>query len=398
EMGVSERRRSTGETAHEPAAAARLRQQYYDAISRQIEHETPGLIRRRIAQAVAMAGVLAFILVDYFSDGAARSGWAAQLDWKLIATVLPLIVLPIAYAFPQQRRMALGQYALMGMFVIALALAGAMDIGRGQRAWLNFESLMLVTIYIYFISGLPLFRAIFCGLCAWLAFTVARVETPGVSLAAREIYYLLAANVVGTIGLGYMERSARERFGDQFELRVTAMIDSLTGVLNRGAVRSHIERTWRQAQREDKTYAMLLADLDQFKSINDVHGHPVGDACLMHVADVLSKLARRPLDAVGRWGGDEFVAVWYDLDARHFSTMLKDLPAAIAQFKPAPNVSTMEPLSLTGGAVLVLPGGQHDFSEVMEQADALLYKAKRSGRGQILTALAVDLDAGNKAA
>lgn len=377
-----------------PSAASQMRRHFEFAVQQELEEhlDSPTLIRRRIAQGVAMAGILAFILVDYLSaPEAALAQWTAPaaLDWKLVALMLPVILLPIAYNYRYYRRPALGQYLQIGIFILCLALASAVDIGRGASAWLNYESLLLVTLYIYFISGLPLFRALFCGVCAWIAFATTQWSLDFTVQPRSQIYYLLAGNAAGVLGLLYLERAARERFSDHYRLRVTAMLDFLTGVLNRGAIRAHIERTWRQACREDKTYALLMVDVDHFKHLNDRHGHHVGDACLVHVAETLSQRARRPLDAVGRWGGDEFVAVWYDIEPQHFAAVLRELPKATAEFAnlhPQPEIRAEAP-TLTGGAVLVRPTDDHDFSRIMEQADALLYKAKRSGRDRIVTAL-----------
>lgn len=372
-------------------AASQMRRHFEYAVHQELEEhlDSPALLRQRIAQLVAMAGILAFILVDYLSGSGPTPGSpdsGGQLDWKLIAMMLPVLMLPIAYSYRFRRNPSLDQYLLMAVFILGLALASAIDLGRNRSAWLTYEPLLLVTIYLYFISGLPLFRAMFCGACTWLAFTITRLNMGAGLLPHEQVYYLFSANVAGALGLFYLERAAAERFSDQYRLRVTAMLDFLTGVLNRGAMRSHIERTWRQACREDKTYALLIVDVDNFKALNDSQGHHVGDACLVHVAQALSERARRPLDAVGRWGGDEFVAVWYDIDPQRFSTILKELPGAIAGFNN-PQAAHAVALTLTGGAVLVWPGGDHDFSKVMEQADALMYKAKRTGRDQIITAL-----------
>lgn len=376
----------------EANAASQMRRHFEYAVHQELEEhlDSPALIRRRIAQAVAMFGILAFIMVDFLApQGAPRQVFQTQLDWKLIALMLPVVMLPVAYNYRFYRNAALTQYIMMGVFILGLAFASAVDIGRGSSAWLNYESLLLVTIYIYFISGLSMFRAVFCGLASWLAFTITQLTLAEAPSLRDEMIYLLAANGAGALGLLYLERAAQERFSDQYRLRVTAMLDFLTGVLNRGAIRSHIERTWRQACREDKTYALLIIDIDNFKSLNDRHGHHVGDACLAHVAEALSERARRPLDAVGRWGGDEFVAVWYDIDPARFSQVLKELPGAVSGFNDKPENAklTVKP-TLSGGAVLVRPDGDHDFGKVMEQADALLYKAKRIGRDQIITALA----------
>src|ERR1051326_7545531 len=97
----------------------------------------------------------------------------------------------------------------------------------------------------------------------------------------------------------------------QNELRQQAVLDSLTGIFNRRAFRSHLEAAWAQAQRDSETIGLILVDIDDFKLINDTCGHPFGDSAMKHIADVFHNATLRPLDAVGRYGGDEFIAMWF---------------------------------------------------------------------------------------
>ena len=97
------------------------------------------------------------------------------------------------------------------------------------------------------------------------------------------------------------------------EATEAARTDSLTGLLNHGAVQMRTsEEIWR-AQRSERPLACLLADLDNFKPINDRHGHLVGDEILKRVATALAE-EFRPYDGVARYGGDEFVVLLPDSD------------------------------------------------------------------------------------
>lgn len=343
------------------------------------DFEFSGALRRRISQVVAMAGLLAFILVDYLGDASIGPSW---LDWKIIAMTLPAVLLPMAMSFRRVRRGLLWQYLLVAMFVFGLTLATVIDIGRNQDSWLHYESLLLITLYVYLLSTLSLFRAIFCGLCTWVAFSVTQFQHRGAGEVDLGVYYLLAANLAGAFCLFYLERSAKARYSDEVHMRLRSMLDSLTGVLNRGAATDHLERIWGHARREGKLIALMMIDIDHFKAINDKLGHLAGDRALTHVADVLTQTARRPLDAIGRFGGDEFIAMWYDPDARWFDGMLAGLQARIAAIEGM-GANAPLALSISGGALMLRPEREQEFSEFMGELDERLQAAKRQGRKTI---------------
>lgn len=92
-------------------------------------------------------------------------------------------------------------------------------------------------------------------------------------------------------------------------IRRTALTDSLTGLSNRHAFDTQLDREFRHAVREDKPLALLKIDVDCFKPYNDLYGYPAGDACLARVARALEQALRRPHDLVARYGGEEFAAL-----------------------------------------------------------------------------------------
>ena len=96
-----------------------------------------------------------------------------------------------------------------------------------------------------------------------------------------------------------------ERANDK--LRRLSMLDELTGVPNRRYFNLMLTREWGRASREDLPLALVILDVDWFKSYNDRYGHPAGDACLIQIATALASLIRRPGDLAARYGGEEFV-------------------------------------------------------------------------------------------
>jgi diguanylate cyclase (GGDEF)-like protein len=163
----------------------------------------------------------------------------------------------------------------------------------------------------------------------------------------------------------------------QRELQRQARTDALTGLLNRRGFDEHLGVIWRQAEREKAPVGIVLLDVDGFKQLNDSHGHAAGDDVLRHVAGVLKTYASRPLDAVGRYGGDEFVVVWYNADAQRFAALSKLLTAKL-------QVVGTHGFTISGGAVICRPDQALSIKDALLAADERLYAAKRTSRGEIL--------------
>jgi diguanylate cyclase (GGDEF)-like protein len=155
--------------------------------------------------------------------------------------------------------------------------------------------------------------------------------------------------------------------------------DPLTGLSNRRAFDEEMRRRFHRLEREDKTAALVYVDLDNFKLVNDVHGHDVGDEALRHLADIL-RSNTRSTDLVARLGGDEF-AVW--LEQADDKVAIKR--ARIFLTAAAPLVkysgSTERPLKLSIGVAVYDPRAREDIAAFVKRADAAMYQVKRSGKG-----------------
>jgi diguanylate cyclase (GGDEF)-like protein len=203
-----------------------------------------------------------------------------------------------------------------------------------------------------------------------------------IELRQPEWGWLAAAVASGWAGLCLALRESRRNLHLQAEYRRLARVDSLTGVLNRAAFRQHLNSIWRQAERENTAIGLMLIDLDHFKALNDQLGHQAGDAVLLTAAQILKSYAQRPFDAVGRYGGDEFVVAWYAPEAEAFSALVKLLPAKLWMGLAASKIGESD-ITVSGGAVLAWPGPDLSIERAVGLADEELYKVKRSCRGTI---------------
>jgi diguanylate cyclase (GGDEF)-like protein len=163
--------------------------------------------------------------------------------------------------------------------------------------------------------------------------------------------------------------------------------DFLTGVLTRRALMNFGTRTLQRMAPDSQRLAVLMADVDHFKQVNDTHGHATGDKLLTEVARRLQE-ALRPNDAIGRMGGEEFAMILVDVDlyeARAIAERLREsvtlTPVVDTHDKPHLNVTVS-----IGLAHLSLQAGESNMESMLRKADAAMYSAKSAGRNQVVIA------------
>ncbi len=160
-----------------------------------------------------------------------------------------------------------------------------------------------------------------------------------------------------------------------------AIFDSLTGLHNRHYGLRQLELVTARCRAQGLRAGLVMMDVDHFKAVNDTHGHPVGDAVLVRVAQVL-KSSLRMEDLVARIGGEEFLAILPDTDLRNVRAVAERLRSAIEETKvPLPGGGTLS-VTLSLGAGLI-GEGEDAAPEALSRIDRALYKAKNDGRNRV---------------
>jgi diguanylate cyclase len=154
--------------------------------------------------------------------------------------------------------------------------------------------------------------------------------------------------------------------------------DALTGVLNRRGLLDVFARETARARRNGQPLALALIDLDDFKAINDRHGHAAGDAALLHLTRVLAKTLR-PTDVCSRWGGEEFVVLMPGADRAAAKRALARVQKAIAGHAMVP------PLALFFSAGVVVGASGESLEQLLARADRAVYRAKAAGKRRIFS-------------
>ena len=175
------------------------------------------------------------------------------------------------------------------------------------------------------------------------------------------------------------QRDVTERKALEEQLKHQAFHDSLTGLPNRALFMDRLEHTLARAKRREDSFAVLFLDLDRFKSINDSLGHEVGDELLVAVAERL-QACLRPGDTAARLGGDEFLVLLEDIANASDATQIADRIAWELQV----------PFAVGGREVFITPSigialstsGQSRPEELLRDADAAMYRAKKKGYGR----------------
>ena len=163
------------------------------------------------------------------------------------------------------------------------------------------------------------------------------------------------------------------------ELEKMALLDHLTELANRRYTELNIQTKLDEMRRYGRPFGILFMDIDHFKKINDMHGHDIGDKVLVMVANTFVKNVRAS-DIVGRWGGEEFLAIIPNINEEQLYFTANKLRVLVEQSGFSLNSDIVQ-VTVSIGATLALP---NDTSEtLLERADKLLYYSKANGRNRV---------------
>lgn len=168
------------------------------------------------------------------------------------------------------------------------------------------------------------------------------------------------------------------------DTKMLALTDGLTGLLNHRAIHERIRHEFERYRRYGSFLSLIVADFDDLKEFNDTHGHPVGDEVLRDLGDIFRD-ASRESDVLARYGGDEFVILLPQTNAKNALKMAERIRLRVEQ-----HVFSINELKLKGtisvGVATVPEKNITSSLELLESADKALYEAKRSGKNRIAVA------------
>lgn len=175
----------------------------------------------------------------------------------------------------------------------------------------------------------------------------------------------------------------------QDELDVLANTDDLTKLANRRFFNTHFEEMMQRARRNDAPLSLLVIDADRFKLFNDTYGHTAGDECLRQIAAVIRNCVKRPGDVVARYGGEELTVLLADTDIRGAWTVAERIRLQVRGLAlPHEGNPPAGHVTVSIGVATLPPEAPADVTThaLFSAADAALYRAKSSGRNQVICA------------
>ena len=190
---------------------------------------------------------------------------------------------------------------------------------------------------------------------------------------SRNLLFLLAKR------LRYDNVAIINGLRHQQELENIANVDGLTGLFNRRWMNEYFQRQISRALNDNKPMALILADLDNFKNINDKHGHMVGDEVLFAVASVLTQQIR-PTDLLARFGGEEFAFILPETSPEEARQIAERIRSALEATRLGFDEQVEEEIhvTLSLGVTSLMLGD--DINNLLSRADKALYQAKENGR------------------
>jgi diguanylate cyclase (GGDEF)-like protein len=168
------------------------------------------------------------------------------------------------------------------------------------------------------------------------------------------------------------------------EAKKAGWIDSETGMRNRNALNGELPNMINYEAREKHSFGLLMADVDEFKSINDRLGHKTGDEAIKKIGNVISK-ALRPYDALYRYGGDELVIFLPNLVRKE---IIEDISERIrrtvesAEIEVTDNENNIKKIKVTLSIGYVLSNGSKEIDDLIKRVDFAMNEAKKSGKNR----------------
>jgi diguanylate cyclase (GGDEF)-like protein len=270
-------------------------------------------------------------------------------------------------------------HAAMGAILAGIFLT-SIWVSDGSEISVVFPMLLILVI-TYVLGSRPAFYWTLVTI-AGSGLTVFMTDLPSGSSAsvmtAPGLFATRAVALFATFCFAAAERRVADR--QSLELEFLAGHDPLTGLLNRRAFEERLTDALARGRRYDRRVALIMLDLDEFKSVNDVHGHSVGDELLHQLAHRLAMLTRET-DAVCRLGGDEFIVLADDVgDEKHVVQHAGRLLAALMRPIEVEGTSIRIGVSL---GVAIQPDAGDDAKALMRSADQAMYAAKSAGGASV---------------
>jgi len=347
-----------------------------------LEHERESALKY-LRPGVLALGILFFLFIipDYFLAPSAH-------DFRIILIIRSLFLLLVIFFF---------------------IMLGKEEVQSNLRNWVSFYAMTVTVSYLliiyrygafgdsssFFVQSLAVvvLILIFFSLNSHWLHTVAisaflsagflivsynQFEDIPMSGFAAVIVYFLIALTISSISAYRINIYARIQFINRLKLKELSEKDALTGIYNRSKFDAELNRWLDYSTRYQKSFALIMLDIDNLKTINDLHGHIVGDRILKEFAGIVQQELRSS-DIFARWGGDEFIILLPYADLRQAECMAERIRDTVQSYR-----SNQVGIITCSFGVVEFEEGDCD-NTVVQRVDSRLYKAKQEGKNMIVS-------------
>lgn len=343
-------------------------------------------VDREKALAMRRSRGFALIGLAVILPGSAALGAVTRSPALASAAVLPMLFIMAAVRLGRARNGRFFLPAVHASIAAMLTATIAASVALGHASPLSVTFCVLLIMATNYILGVR--ASIFWTGASIVGMGYAVLTSEPLPLTAGGIHPSLpvifgsrALVLIGTCAIAAAER----RFSDRQsrELELLAAQDPLTGLLNRRAFGERLVQAVARAERHGRRVGLIFLDLDDFKRVNDAHGHAAGDALLQEVANRIASITREG-DAAGRAGGDEFVMLLEDVGETKNATLIAERLLARISGYTGPFVRPDWNFGASAG-VACYPDHGGDAAALMRAADLAMYQAKYEGGRAVKT-------------
>ena len=338
--------------------------------------------RLRFTLGIVVLLAVAMIVMDTVILKASASG--AIIVWRY-GVLAPALLLALLSTFLRDAwRWYPRIVTALGPVIMAAATVLVVNIeSQGNESIIGV--LVLGITFIYYLVGLSFYSALITNAVGLVVFIVSsNIFGLPQPVMVYQLVILLFASVVGATLAQKLESLQRQSWLEQRMLEEMADRDGLTGIFNRRRLEVHMRAVWEQGTRDSRPVALLMVDVDSFKSFNDRYGHQAGDEALKQVANVLAGAARRPLDMAARYGGEEFVVLLYDTAHEHAVSVAERVVQEIRKLGiPHEASAASDVVTVSIGLAHVTPAVSRSMDGLVQLADQGVYIAKDSGGDRV---------------
>ena len=300
---------------------------------------------------------------------------------------LPMIFAVLALTFHRHFPRFAQPVFFAGIFGLTFSNYYLID-AAWERAGFSFpyEGTLLYAFFGFFVLGMRFYYSLWLMVLSTSGFLLLMLKAPVYGeYTFMNVGFVAGSLFIGVIARYRLSRNMHKRRYANDKLLELSNVDALTDLLNRRAFKEESEKLFELSRRSNQPFAVFMMDLDHFKAFNDRHGHQAGDHAIKTHAEIMEQIFQRKTDVLGRYGGEEFIAVTMSQRREH---ACRQGSRIVDEWKElAIRSGSGEDDDLLSCSVGICHGLAADYESIDEMiriADRALYCAKERGRARVV--------------